>query len=762
MSFLRSLGSVAFVLLLMIIINACGGGASSTDTGKVQPNLFQLSVQASGNGVVSSSPAGINCGPKCAATFPANTKVILTATPGSHFNFVDWSGACSGNSDLCDVNMSGNLSVSATFSAFPVLTVGLQGSGTGTVTSDPTGINCPPACSGSYGRGTHVSLTANPAHGSTFAGWTGACGGAGSCDIALNSNASVSAMFHLVEPPVLTVALDGTGKGGVSSTPSGISCPPTCRATFNPGTQVMLTETPVVPGSVFAGWGGACNGSNNTCTLTVNANAQATAAFNSVQGLNGFNHIIFMAQENRSFDHYFGAMRAYWAATGIPDQSFDGLPQFNPTQGLPPLYGPPPSNPGCDPNGKNGLPFANCVVDNNSSNITSFHLITQCIENVYPHWEGDHYYMDWTNPYIDPSSNPAMNGYVAYNAHISKQQGRNDTMGMRVMGYYDWTDLNYYYFMATNFATSDRFFSPVMTETPANREYLLGGTSQGELGFVGHGKDKELTATTIFEELSAAGVTWKIYVNPQGTPCTPPYTTACLVGNEPIYVKNFVWGLHNLSYPQNLGTIGPPGTCGSTPCDFESDLANGTLPQVIEIAPAGPAGLDEHPAVKDSYPVKMQAGANYVAGIVNSVMQSQEWKDSLFILTYDEAGGAYDHVPPQPQVSPDRIPPLDLFPGEVCYQKNGPACDFTWTSYRIPLIVISPYTKQNYVSHTVADSTAITKLIETRFGVPSLTARDAAQPDLSEFFDFNNPPWMIPPVPPAQVMNAPCYLDHLP
>jgi phospholipase C len=76
--------------------------------------------------------------------------------------------------------------------------------------------------------------------------------------------------------------------------------------------------------------------------------------------------------------------------------------------------------------------------------------------------------------------------------------------------------------------------------------------------------------------------------------------------------------------------------------------------------------------------------------------------------------------------------------------------------------VISPYTKKNYVSHTVADSTAILKLIETRFNVPALTKRDAAQMDMTEFFDFTNPPWMTPPDPPAQVTNGACYVNKLP
>jgi phospholipase C len=83
------------------------------------------------------------------------------------------------------------------------------------------------------------------------------------------------------------------------------------------------------------------------------------------------------------------------------------------------------------------------------------------------------------------------------------------------------------------------------------------------------------------------------------------------------------------------------------------------------------------------------------------------------------------------------------------------------TGYRLPLIVISPFTKKNYVSHTVADYTAMLKFIETRFNVPSLTKRDAAQMDMTEFFDFQNVPWATPPTPPAQASGGVCNSQQL-
>lgn len=145
----------------------------------------------------------------------------------------------------------------------------------------------------------------------------------------------------------LTVQRMGSATGAVVSNSAGISCAPTCTASYASGTQVKLTAT-ASKGAFFAGWGGSCRGTANPCTVTMNTNQSVTATFNVSQTVNVLNHIIFMAQENRGLDHYFGALRAYWRANQFSDQSFDGLRQFNPTSGLKPLYGPPPSNPGCD------------------------------------------------------------------------------------------------------------------------------------------------------------------------------------------------------------------------------------------------------------------------------------------------------------------------------------------------------------------------------------------------------------------------------
>lgn len=535
-------------------------------------------------------------------------------------------------------------------------------------------------------------------------------------------------------PYKVVVNTDGDGSGTVTSTPAGINCPGTCSASFAGGTQLTLTASP--SGGSFAGWSGSCSGTGD-CSVTLTGNASVTAAFGL--SLQSVQHIVFMVQENRSFDHYFGAMKQYWAENGYPDQQFDGLPQFNNPAS------PAPTNPGCDPAYPfvtSPQPFNNCTIDSSSPGVSSFHLQTQCVENPSPSWNEAH--VDWNvnNPV---SSSATSDGFLKTAAHEVRSRqytpGTNppesDYNGLRAMGYYDGTDLPYYYFMASNFATSDRWFSPVMSRTQLNREYLVAATSQGHAYPPTSAKYQN---KTIFEELQDNNISWRVYVT--------DFQKGKLISHTEMSYYAFS---HN--YPQNF----VPAT------QFITDAQNDTLPAVSEIEPGFADGTDEHPGIDDSHPgTKIQAGAKYVASLINALMQSPSWKSTIFILTWDEFGGFYDHVAPQPMPSPDGIPPVDLLPGDICTTTTGPTCDFVYTGYRVPVIIISPFTKKNYVSHTVADYTAILKLIETRFNVPSLTQRDAAQPDLTEFFDFTNPPWMTPPTPPEQPTTMPCYMNQFP
>ncbi len=532
----------------------------------------------------------------------------------------------------------------------------------------------------------------------------------------------------------LTVTSTGPGSGTITSSPAGINCPTTCTAKFAAGTQVTLTATPGTSFE-FSGWSGACSGPG-ACTVSVNSATTATANFSGT--LQSINHVIFMLQENRGFTHYFGALREYWAANGFPDHpDFKGLPQFNtPAE-------PAPSNLGCDPNLSTAT---DCKIGPASPAITSFHMISQCIENPSPSWNESH--VDW-NASDPAAATPTMDGWVK-TAGGDARSGTplfSDISGTRAMGYYDGTDLPYYYFMASSFATSDMWFSPAISRTQPNRLYMMAATSAGRV-YPLPSTMTQLPNKTIFESLQNKNVSWRVYVtDDQNIP----------LGNG-TELGMFTFANSHLDH------FAPAS-------QFLTDLNTGNLPSVVEIDPGFSKATDEHPGTDPSVPAgRVQTGAAYVSSLINALMKSPYWKDSVFVLTWDEGGGFYDYVPPQLMPNPDGINPsmsIDLLPGDVCTNpgQGGPICELKYTGYRVPMMVISPYSKKNYLSHAPTDYTAILKLIEKRFNVSALTARDAAQLDMDmEFFDFSAP-WLTPPPDsqiPVQPDTMPCYMDHLP
>ncbi len=260
--------------------------SQATMTARLQaPGNGNVSIAKAGSGAgsVVSTPVGISCGATCAADFSCGSSVSLAATPDSGSVFAGWSGACSGTG-ACSVAAEMSTAVTATFAPLTtfVLSVGKSGTGSGTVTSAPAGIDCGATCSAGFASGTTVTLTPTPAAGSTFSGWSGACTGAGTCQVDMTQARAVSASFTRITYG-LTVAKSGSGAGVVTSLPSGIDCGSTCSAVFGSGTTVTLTAAPAA-GSGFMGWGNGCSGTALTCQVALNAAATVSARFDALRG----------------------------------------------------------------------------------------------------------------------------------------------------------------------------------------------------------------------------------------------------------------------------------------------------------------------------------------------------------------------------------------------------------------------------------------------------------------------------------------------
>ena len=144
-----------------------------------------------------------------------------------------------------------------------------------------------------------------------------------------------------------------------------------------------------------------------------------------------------------------------------------------------------------------------------------------------------------------------------------------------------------------------------------------------------------------------------------------------------------------------------------TTAQFLQDAQSGQLPAVSWLIL--PYGGSEHP------PNSICARDNQTAEYINAIMQGPAWSSTVIFVTYDDFGGFYDHVPP---------PQLDQF-------GLGP---------RVPLLIISPFAKPGYISHTVYEHSSMLKFVETRYQLPSLTARDAAANDMLDSFSFSQPP----------------------
>ena len=161
--------------------------------------------------------------------------------------------------------------------AVRVVSISVAGNGSGTISSNPAGINCGTDCTEAFPRGPSITLTATAATGSTFTGWgNDNCPGTEDCVVTVGQDITIAPTFALANSIVVTIG--GNGVGAVASDPAGIACPGDCSEQYGPGEHVTLTAT-AGEESVFAGWaGGGCTGTT-PCMVTTDNAAGITATF---------------------------------------------------------------------------------------------------------------------------------------------------------------------------------------------------------------------------------------------------------------------------------------------------------------------------------------------------------------------------------------------------------------------------------------------------------------------------------------------------
>lgn len=609
---------------------------------------------------------------------------------------------------------------------------------------------------------TTYTLTATGSAGSTAATATVTVIPAATVTITANP-----ASIKRGQSTVLTVT--ATNAGGVTISNDADATTVTLAATG--GTTTVKPAKTTVYTATATGLSGTANA---TATTTVTVNIGPT-------DITAINHVIFELQENRTFDAYFGMLNPYRAANGFkscadgPQYCVDGLDSKLATV----------SNvtdefAACAP-GDTGCQTANTI--------KLFKLNSTCVEDMTSDWIAS--YGDVNRFDFSITRKILMDGFV----HTAENFGKGrlhadgtpflDPTGSRAMGYYDQTFLNYYYYMASQFAVSDRWFSPVASKSIPNRiATLSGGTTAGYVYDPGAADDgitnvARLTAPTIFGRLNAAGVSWKIYYSTSDSTGLPDTIFSYFAESQPYLHRN------------SDGTIFIDSKHIAPVDQFLKDAQAGSLP-AFSFIEAGYGEDDEHPGYQQS----ILKGQLQIAQLVNGLMASPSWADSAFFFSYDEGGGPYDHVPPVPghtndftdpslgittdiasiAVNPDSFNPCPatqkppLPPTSHCDLKTAAVWNRSYDDpgvnptdaafqlgfgaqlgFRLPNMIISPFTKPGYVSHTPMDHTAVLRFVEKRFGLTALTNRDVAQPDLTEFFDFVNAPWLTPPTPPAPV-----------
>ena len=354
-------------------------------------------------------------------------------------------------------------------------------------------------------------------------------------------------------------------------------------------------------------------------------------------------HFIVLMQENHTFDNYFGT---YPGVNGIPTGTCMPVDPFDAT---------------------------------NTECVEPYHIGDRPIDDL------DHSLSTYELQYNDGK----MDGFV----YALNQRNQN---GPLAMGYYDGSDLSYYWNLADEYVLFDRFFSSDHGGSFANHMFWV-AAAPGESRSSNISYD---TMPTIFDRLEEKGISWKFYVQ-NYDPGINYRTLSQVSGNR---ASQVIW------VPLlNIDRFLDDPKLSSHIVDLSEyfvDLENGTLPAVAYIAPSG---ASEHP------PGSIRSGQKFVKSLIQGLMRSDSWEESAFLLLYDDWGGWYDHVVP-PQVD-----------------ENG-------YGMRVPAILVSPYARRGHIDSTELDFTSVPKFIEENWDLKPLAERDAKANSFISAFDFSQPP----------------------
>jgi phospholipase C len=416
--------------------------------------------------------------------------------------------------------------------------------------------------------------------------------------------------------------------------------------------------------------------------------------------------------ENRSFDHYFGT---YKGVRGFDDAKArqDGL-------------------------------FAQSWPGGTSPTLLPFHLDTaaqmaECTFDLSHQWDAQH----------DCWNGGKMDSFVSVHTETHWEGPEN---GVLTMGYYTRQDLPFYYSLADAFTICDGYHCSVMGPTHPNRLHAWSGTldpagvAGGPVVFTNSSPSAQGSASwsTMPEALEDAGVSWKVY-NAPGAEYQPSSRLAMTISdNILLYFKQFMDPSSALYQKAFLPTF---------PNDFASDVAGDTLPQVSWITP--PNGYDEHP------PSAPALGMWFSHNVIQTLVSNPKvWSKTVLFIMYDENDGFFDHVvPPTPPpgtqgeyLTSDPLPPL-------AFGIKGPI----GLGFRVPMLVVSPFSRGGYVCSDTFDHTSQMRFLETRFGVraPNISDwRRRVTGDLTSTLHVSSPDRSVPPLPATKGTAEPVVMSE--